>query len=241
MLRKLCLLVLIATAVSAVNATLVSHHEFEDSWTNSVSGGYSLTARGGANIATDAERGKVGGFQYFDTDEEWAYGGYDAAFNGLATITVAAWVKSNSTNWSDARIAGKGYGWYMYVSGSNVLGFNAGGGIVTGTTAINDAQWHHVAATYDTASGMMSLYVDGQLDVQALVSGSIPDTYGYAVGARAQSSTVGGNFYHGFIDDVRVYDDVQSLSQIQQFSGVPEPATICMLGLGALGLIRRKR
>ena len=129
MLRKLCLFIVLTGMVCAANANLVSHYEFEDSWANSVSGGYSMSPVGGANIATDAERGKVGGFQYFDSAEEFGHVGYDPAFAAVTTqITVAAWVKSNTNNYSVARIAGRGYSWYMFVNGNDTLGFTAGTG-----------------------------------------------------------------------------------------------------------------
>ncbi|MFI4911843.1 MAG: LamG-like jellyroll fold domain-containing protein [Sedimentisphaeraceae bacterium JB056] len=241
MLKNFVLLLVVFGLVSFSQANMVSHYQFDGDWSNSVSGGYSVSPVGGANIATDAERGQVGGFQYFDGVEEFGHIGYDPAFAAVTTqITVAAWVKSNSNNYSVARIAGRGYSWYMYVNGNDTLGFNAGGGVVTGNSSINDGDWHHVAATFDTVTGSMALYVDGELDAQDIVSGTIPNADRYAIAARATSSTAGASFYHGYIDDVRIYNDVQSLSQIQDFSGVPEPATMLLLGVGAIALRRRK-
>jgi hypothetical protein len=241
MLKKIVVFSLLIGLVGVSQANLISHHEFDGDWTNSVSGGYSVSPVGGANIATDAERGQVGGFQYFDSVEEFGHVGYDTAFAAVTTqITVAAWVKSNANNYSVARIAGRGYSWYMYVDNNDTLGFNAGGGVVTGNASINDGNWHHVAATFDTVTGAMALYVDGQLDVQDVVSGTIPNSDRYAIAARASGSTAGASFYHGYIDDVRVYNDAQSLGQIQEFSGVPEPATMLLLGIGAIALRRRK-
>jgi hypothetical protein len=241
MLKKFVLLLLVVGLGGIAHANLISHYQFDGDWTNSVSGGYAVSPVGGANIATDAERGQVGGFQYFDAVEEFGHVGYDPAFASVTTqITVAAWVKSNTNNYSVARIAGRGYSWYMYVNNNDTLAFYAGGGGVVGTESINDGQWHHVAATFDTVSGAMALYVDGLLDTQDVVSGSIPNADRYAIAARATSTTAGASFYHGYIDDVRIYNDVQTLGQIQDFSGVPEPATMLLLGVGAIALRRRK-
>ena len=203
-----------AAANAVPDTNLVSYYEFND-WTNSVSGGYTLAPKGGANIFADPQRGYVGGFQYFDSADEWAYAGYDPAYNGLSEMTVAAYVKSNTTNWGNAKIVGKGYGWYLYVSASSNLGFGISGNLVTGSAEINDGLWHHVAATYDSVTGEIVLYVDGILDTQSTITPvAIPTSYGFAVGARAASSSSGADFYRGYIDDVRVYSAVLSAQQM---------------------------
>jgi hypothetical protein len=34
-----------------------------------------------------------------------------------------------------------------------------------GSTLINDGAWHHFAATWDSATGVRKLYVDGKLNI----------------------------------------------------------------------------
>ena len=44
---------------------------------------------------------------------------------------------------------------------------------VTGTTALDTAQWHHVVHTY--TGGVARIYVDGQLDASAKVTMNLPN------------------------------------------------------------------
>ncbi len=103
---------------------------------------------------------------------------------------------------------------------------------VGGNAHITGADWHHLAYTYD-----------GQ-DLKAYVDGALSDT----VSAPGLTFDVGDLAFKGlgtntrYIDDVRIYDWALSPSQLgysNEFP-VPEPATIGLLCIGIIGLLRRK-
>ncbi len=245
MLRKTYLFILIMAVASAAHATLIAHYDFENNWLNNVSGsGFpTMAAQGGATFASDIDRGNVASL----ISTRWAQGGNAAGqFDDLSTqITIALWVKSSQTNnYANRRIIGRRDSWGIDVAGgANASFFIDGTTSLTGTAQINDNNWHHIAVTWDALSGERKLYVDGFLDAQdvATVGAWAWGSGHFAIAARATAYSTADAIYRGYMDDVRIYNDVQSLSQIQQFSGIPEPATICMLGFGAFGLIRRKR
>ncbi len=202
---------------------LVSRYEFEGTWNNSVAGGYAAGPRGGAVIETVAQRGSAANLHL----DRWLHVGYDPKVDGLGMqMTMAVWVRSTTVNWSaNNRIMGKGYSWTIQVQNSA----NAGVGILnsvsntvlTGTAQINDGQWHHIAATFDAATGERKLYVDGVLDVQDVVA--VPGTAisqwasgRYAIAARATAADAAANIYRGYVDDVRIYSKVLTGDQIAE-------------------------
>lgn len=81
---------------------------------------------------------------------------------------------------------------------------------VSGSTAVNDGQWHHIAVTHDASTGAVRLYVDGQLDS----TGLIPYRSTYAAVDRIGSSYLDWDVFDGLIDHAAVYDRVLADSDI---------------------------
>ncbi len=238
--RKICILMILAAMVSAVNATLISHYEFESNWDNSVAGSFPgiLTGTGNTSVVSnDSERGLVADLTGANS---WVYVGYDTALNSIATnqqFTIATWVKSTAgLTWQ--QIFGRRTEWGIRMVEGKVQLFTAGG-TLGGTTAINDGQWHHIAASYDGTTGLAAVYVDGVQEATSTITTTLVSSLRAAIGGRSSAYSTADFIYTGYVDDLRVYDNALSSTEIAQI--VPEPATICILGLGALGLIRRKK
>jgi lysophospholipase L1-like esterase/fibronectin type 3 domain-containing protein len=148
-------------------------------------------------------------------------------------FTVMMWVKTTDYGgWSgahwwagkglvDGEVGGGGADWgTALVDGKFVLGVGATGGDTTLTSAvnINDGGWHHVAATRNTTTGAMAVYVDG------VPSGTGTGPTGsrtFPPGLRIGSLQTGNNFLNGAIDDVRLYDRVLTGSEIAAFVNTP--------------------
>ena len=170
-------LVLVLGLVNYTRAgsNLVAHYEFEGvgDFNNSVAGEAAGEPHGDAQVIWDDEIGSY----VLSLDGDGDYVNYRDGWIGLANtaITVVAWIKTDSLPAWDT-IVGLGYAWRLYGGQNNNLRFRCSntapsGSMATGSMAVNDGRWHHVAGTYDGAK--YSLYVDGILDDSMDASGSI--------------------------------------------------------------------
>jgi uncharacterized repeat protein (TIGR03806 family) len=95
---------------------------------------------------------------------------------------------------------------------------------IASQTTVNNGQWHHVAATRNASNGVMSLYVDGVLQVATNgPTGSQTALNGLRIGCLNS----GGGFLAGSIDEVLLYDTVLNSSQV---AALASPNTAPMLG-----------
>ncbi len=213
------LLILTGLIATSSNAELVSFYEFEGDYENTGTGTAVGLAVGDAQIVTDPTRGSV---LKVDGDLDYVRINNDDIDHIDSVITVAAWVKSAGTNWSDAGIVTRGYNWRIYVSGS-VNGTvqcmdTAPGNKGRGTVDINDGEWHHVAGTYDGTQYV--IYTDGVQDGPAVAAtGTIATSVSnkFVIGAFFKTQDLPDEKkkeYNGFIDDARVYDHVLSAGDI---------------------------
>ena len=79
------------------------------------------------------------------------------------------------------------------------------------STAINDGDWHHIAATRDKASGQIRIYVDGAEEASGLGPlGTRTAASSLNIGTRLS----GGDFFSGKIDDLRIFNFKMSQADI---------------------------
>ncbi len=160
------------------------------------------------------------GYLTFDGSNDVASTAY--TWTGVTNFTMSAWVKFTALPTIGVYfnvVTGDGReGIFIHPSGKAVLrSFDATEHITPGVTAINDGNWHFVAATYDSAAPMARLYVDG---VQEATLSNYPTFVGGAsfnkvwLGENATTSI--DTFYNGSIDDVRVYQSTLSPTQVGQ-------------------------
>ncbi|MBF0327280.1 MAG: tandem-95 repeat protein [Alphaproteobacteria bacterium] len=160
-----------------------------------------------------------------NTGVSLAGGKYLASSSGVSysTATYEAWIKTTTAGtWvgiiSD-QVTGSQGSLTLAIKNTGVLGFEAwqpaGARTYTGTTAITDGQWHHVAATWDGTTG--AIYVDGMLENSTLTTNAgtmanfAINNQTLVVGAN---SSLGGTFT-GSIDEVRVWNTVRTATEIK--------------------------
>jgi hypothetical protein len=88
---------------------------------------------------------------------------------------------------------------------------------VRSTSQINDGNWHHLAATRDSTTRLMTVYVDGIAENSAFGhSGTKDATTGMRIGViQCEGDTPReSQYFQGQIDDVRIYRRVLTADQI---------------------------
>lgn len=128
-------------------------------------------------------------------------------FTNLApAMTVEAWIRVDKFDTTWQTVVSKGdSSWRLQRDGNTAhLAFDTDGlnpPYLSGNKAVNDGQWHYVAAVYD---GMAKyLYVDGELDAMVGASGTIQNNaFPVVIGDNEQTGSRG---WVGGIDEVALY------------------------------------
>jgi hypothetical protein len=163
------------------------------------------------------------GSLYFDYTEagvsDYVDCGDKPDFDITDNITLAFWVKCPAFTvryqyFFSKDIGQGGYSIIRAVETRNLrVVFNGLSGqyYATGTKVIDDGQWHHIAASYDHATGIVAFYTDGELDVAEAASGDLA--------TNDLSLSIGGRdvrLSSSFMDDVRIYHRTLSADDLRE-------------------------
>ncbi|MCF6174641.1 MAG: right-handed parallel beta-helix repeat-containing protein [Victivallaceae bacterium] len=138
-------------------------------------------------------------------------------------ITVSAFVKradSATWRWVVDRTA---YG-LMTAKSTNAATFEiktSDGGYKTLSSeyALIPGKWYHLAGTYDSASKVMKIYVNGQLKTSQTITASNPLIHpGNSLDLFIGRNVYGNCYFTGNIDDVRIYDSAFDAKEILYLS-----------------------
>ena len=223
----------LATA-STAQADLVFQMDFNDADGNQslvdrgTTGPTPGTFSGGADYSATVAPSNTGGFSgSFDGSSGAVDFGDIAALDGLTTMTITAWIKSDDLNTN--RIVSKrnnpdGFDLYYHNSAPTGLEFVGDAGVANGGGSFSASEWIWLAVTYDgtQTTNNVTFYTG---DGTTLSAGDTASLNKGALLANAKSLVIGNNnagsrTFDGLIDNVRIYntvEDAASLQSIMQF------------------------
>ncbi len=164
-------------------------------------------------------------------DGTWA-NGVRVGVNGYTTYTNDLWSTGTDNDWCFLAFAYDGNGQVWWDPTMQALyGANANGAVITGDTVTAAAVAQNLnmhIGDWGTAPGIPA--------VGATASAFLAND-----GANILGTT---NGFMGLLDDVRIYNNLLTVSEIEAIRGsavLPEPMGLGLLGLGALFVCRRQR
>ncbi|MES2477281.1 MAG: PQQ-dependent sugar dehydrogenase [Verrucomicrobiota bacterium] len=233
-----------------LDAGLLAHYAFDEAQgattaLNQVPG--SSTGAVGSAVTTGVAG--ISGNSYRFNNSAAATGivdmGEASFFTNLTTsgkMTLAAWVKTTDTtgNRNTAVFIGDDTATNVYAD----LGVAAGQagflgaasarcravganpvqqtGIFSSPTVppVNDGEWHHLVMTVNLSTSTLALWVDGILaNTQLMGTAAFPQFKNFEIGRLGRGTPV--DPFDGYIDDVQVYDEALSQSQVEYLHAHP--------------------
>lgn len=141
-----------------------------------------------------------------------------ALLNITGSFTIEAWV--NPVNAIvpanqiilQKREGGNVVGYTLYLnSGRVAIRTNATTRLI-GQEVLKSNAWSHITGTYNSASGLFSIYIDGALDTSVTLAGAAPV-------ASTDSLFIGKGFnspFNGQMDEVRIWNEYSTLANSNQ-------------------------
>ena len=143
--------------------------------------------------------------------------------SGNSPRTMEAWIKT-SANCLPISSGGTGqkvivdYGSFltgqrftMNLLWSNSIRLEVGGSGISGTLAVNDGLWHHLAVVHNpSVTNNILLYIDGVLNASGSLTVNTGTTNNVRIGRRID----GPGWFSGDIDEVRIWDVAKTQAEI---------------------------
>ncbi len=233
-----CLLVALliytaSTAMPSISAgTLKLHLPFDEptgetTFTDSSGNGNDGTCAGLSCPAAGVS-GMDGTAFSFDGSDDYVEVAYDMSLNPAGSFTVVAWAKMSqdtaryrsvivSQDTSLSPLLANGYALHAtnFDQWQFRVGSESGTWIYAGSAAVSLGTWTHLAGVYDASAQTIRLYVNGTLSGSPVNAVIEPNTHRpLRVGAGATEGAANSHF-PGTIDDVRVYNEALSQTEIQ--------------------------
>jgi hypothetical protein len=185
--------------------------------------GHDAVIVGAVTLGADGAPGVGDGTSAMFGDQQWISAGDELGFADGSPFTLEMWVDATVIDAGHRPFLTKGD--YLGYSGGYFVEMSAADdarqmpGIVTdafpsGNGALvpfSANTWAHLAIVVDT--GVLSYYLDGVLAAQASIGTWSPSTQPFTL-SGASDAVHGGGCFHGYLDEVAVYDRALTADQI---------------------------
>jgi RHS repeat-associated protein len=221
-----------SVTVTVQNGTsgLVAAYAFDEgsgTIANDASGDFNTGTISGA---TWTASGKHGGALSFDGIDDWVTVNGSGSLELTTGMTMEAWVRpSNLVGWACAVLKEStddlAYGLYVNDNLDQPgvwIGSEFGTASVAGAAQVPLNTWTHLAATYDATT--LKLYVNGVLAASEASDDPLRTS---SDPLRIGGNSLWGEFFEGFIDDVRVYSRALSAGEIGVDMATPVASNDC--------------
>lgn len=192
-------------AEAAPTTGLVAYWALDDINTTAIDsvGGYNGTMQSGLDGAANSVPGKLSNAISFDGSDDYISVADNAALEPTAPLTVALWIKTNTTTASVLveKDGDAGYSAQILANGKVKLNVGTAATFLSSNTAVNDDEWHHVIFVYNGLNSGV-VYIDGVADTDQ----SNPSTLVYGAGELNIGGRTTTMNFDGELDDIRLYD-----------------------------------
>jgi len=249
MKRLIVLISVLCLTFGTANADLVSHWAFDEAGGTTAydsANGYNGTISGASWT-----EGIIGGALDFDGMNDYVdFGDIDEFEFGDQDFSICVWFYTQGPHFvpelphghiiNKYDFEGSQRQWLLYQEETGHLIFytspdGSTNEILKSTSGGYQNQWVHMACVRD--GSMKYLYINGELDITGTTAGVLTGTDSSVYSGCLENAGFKSRFFNGLIDDIRIYNHALSQEEIQQL--IPEPATMLLLGLGAV-MLRKK-
>jgi concanavalin A-like lectin/glucanase superfamily protein/galactose oxidase-like protein/Big-like domain-containing protein/IPT/TIG domain-containing protein len=232
-------LVCAAALAACPSASLAQTNGLVAAYSFNEGSGTTVTDLSGNNLngtivgATWTTAGKYGNALSFNGTSNYIDLGNPALLRLTGSMTIEAWIQATANPPDDGQIIAKSDGqggWQFKTSpdtGAETFGIAVTGSSGSATQRYSTTvralnTWYHVAGVYNAATGTMDFYVNGVLSTGVLRGASpiptaqVDEAVNVNIGRR-----IGGYYFAGIIDEIRIYNRALSQVEIQTDMSTP--------------------
>lgn len=225
-MNKTLLLVAAAILSAGAYAQMIAHYPFSGNANDATGNGYDGTTYGGVTLTND---------RFGNPNSAYEFDGVDDYINTFSTFdfefrTMAVWARPydiQGDGFTEKHIAGQdantlNYGQLKAKFSNGNLECRAGGESSNFVHAVNNNTWYHIVLVRE---GAISRYYLNNVLIGTGTSGSVGSS-----GSPNEDFVIGtgreliNQFFHGVIDDVRIYNKPLSEQEIDDLFNEPNPA-----------------
>jgi hypothetical protein len=207
------------SAAPAAKKGLVASYGFNEAASKGLKfGDFSGRRNGATGHGVRRVKGKFGKGLYFNGKSSWLTVPDHATLDLQGRMTLEAWVKPQAGSGRRTILAKLGRGSNAYALNAATHGGGAGGvagiGGTKKVTAPDDlplGKWTHIALTYDGSA--LRLFFNGAEVSETAVQGKMTTSGGPL---RIGGNFIGGGWFKGIIDEVRIYSRPLATNEIQR-------------------------